>query len=114
MAGIKIDGLTLKQFFEDKAEWPGDTYYEEEEIFVDGEAVDADTDISKIADAAAVRIEQGVMYIEGNMEKAVSMPSRIRAWLKRRNSVRLLVEVPKEYEGAMRNAIKHHNGFVIS
>lgn len=113
MAGLKIDGLTLKQFLEDKAEWPGDTYYEEEEIFVDGVAVDADTDISKVYDGAAVAVNYGVMYLDGDMNKAVSMPSRIRAWLKKRSMVRLLVEVPREYEAAMRNAIKHHNGFVI-
>lgn len=113
MAGLKIDGLTLKQFFEDKAEWPGDTYYEEEEIFIDSVLADADTDISKIADNSVVKIEQGVMYLDGAMEKAVFMPTRIRAWLKKRDSVRLIVEVPKKYEASMRNAIKHHGGFVI-
>jgi hypothetical protein len=113
---VKTDGATIKRYLADEGAeaWPKETYYEEEEILVNGAATDMDFDLSLVDDAALVEIKGGAVLMGGDPEKCIAMTTHFKRWLRRQNTVMLLVEVSKEYEASLRNAIPAHNGKVLS
>jgi hypothetical protein len=113
---MKTDGATFKRYMEDNSPgvWPNETYYDDSLILVNGEDKGHDFDLATVADTDVIEIKYGVVFMEGDIEKDVAMTTHFRRWLRKQTTVRLLVEVPKEYEAGMRNAIKYHSGTVIS
>jgi class 3 adenylate cyclase len=114
--GVKTNGETIKRYLGDTSlqAWPKDTYYEEDEILINGVLADMDTDLSVVADDAIIEIKGGAVLMEGDQEKCVAMTTHFRRWLKKQSHVTLLVEVHRDYVDAMRNAVEAHGGKVIS
>jgi hypothetical protein len=114
---VKTDGATFKRYFKDDSPraWPKDTYFDDDLILVDGEdSGDKEIDLSEIADSAVVEIKAGTVLIDADPEKAVAMTTHFKRWLKKQNTVTLLVEVPREKESAVRVAVMETGGKVIA
>jgi hypothetical protein len=113
---VKTDGATIKRYLADQSPeaWPEETYYEDDEIIVNGMSADMDFDLFTVDDLAAIEIKGGSVLMEGDPEKCVAMTTHFKRWLRRQEHVRLLVEVHRDYADAMRNAVEAHNGKVIA
>lgn len=102
---IKTTGAEFKAFYSDKIAWPEGAWHEEETITVDGK-VDDDYDIEKIADAAKVTIEGGIVFKNDQATNGPTMEFHFRAWRKRQNTATLSVTVDKAKEAQLRELLK--------
>lgn len=111
----KTTGAEFKAFYEDPAYWPetveeGDPpYHDDTVIEVDGAALDDDADYLAIPDTAVVVIRYGYV-VNPAQGHAETFEEYFRHWLARQTTVRLVVEVPKAQEAAVRDAIKAAGG----
>lgn len=89
---IKTTGSEFKAFYSDKTAWPEGAWHEEE--------------VEKIADAAKVTIEGGIVFKNDQATDGPTMESLFRAWRKRQNTATLSVTVDKAKEAQLRELLK--------
>ena len=114
---IKTDGATFKRYLADESPeaWPKDTYYDEDDILVDGEnANEQDLDLAKIADTAVVKINYGTVLMGGDSDRMIPMSTHFKRWLKKQTTTTLLVEVAIINADSMRATIKAAGGKVVN
>ena len=95
---IKTTGAEWTQFMSDP--WPDDKWMDDEQLEVDGEPFEGDTD--GIPDTAVVKIVAGVVY-DGDKER--SLVAEFAAWRKRQNTETFTVIADKSKVAAVNAAI---------
>ncbi len=117
---VSLSGRDFKAFYNDQEVWSGDgAYLDEMQLFVDevlyngqhagGDYVDGD--VEKIPDEAKVRLDYGSFFKTGDSDPA-DLVSVVRRWLKKRDSVTLIVSAPQAKLEAIRAAIKAAGGSI--
>ena len=89
---IKTTGAEFSRFYSDPSMWPEGAWHEEE--------------VEKIADAAKVTIEGGIVFKNDQAPDGPTMESHFRAWRKRQNTATLSVSVDKAKEAQLRELLK--------
>lgn len=111
----RTTGAEFKRFMTDPAYWPndaGDTYYDEEELVVNGAPLDSETDIETLADDDVVTIEGGIVFSPLWVGKEPSFEAFFKQWRKKQTSVTLLIECDRAVLEAVKAAIKAAGGKV--
>lgn len=107
---MKTTGLEWKKFHMDDREWPNDSWYEDEEVRVDGDILSCDFDFNLIPANAIVSVSGGVFY-DGN-NSPMALQTKFNRWRRKQKTTVLLVEVPKDKASAVSNAIAAAGGKV--
>ena len=109
----KTTGAEFKRFYDDKAFWPDDgTYHEDEKITVDGVA-NSDWNAEDIADAAQLTLRGGIVLGPKLTGKEPSFEAYFKRWKKLQNTASFAVECSNESKDAVIAAIKAAGGKVI-
>lgn len=110
---VKATGAELKAFYSDKTFWPDPgksvndhTWHEDEEILVDGVALDPDADIMGVADDAKAVIAGGVVRgPKWGDSEGPSFEAYFKKWRRRQGTAILVISVPKDRESALRSLL---------
>ena len=105
---MKTTGAVWKEYL---ASWPEGQWYDDCDETINGISVD-DFNGAEIPDDALVDFSTGVVFRNQDDTDGVSLTSHFRAWLKARDSITLVVQVPKGQEEALRAAVKGMKGNV--
>ena len=109
----KTTGAEFKRFYDDKAFWPDDgTYHEDETVFVDGAHVE-DWDAENMADTAQLTLSGGIVFGPKLTGKEPSFEAYFKRWKKLQNTASFAVECSNESKDAVIAAIKAAGGKVI-
>ena len=113
---VKTTGAEIKRFYHDKDFWPddnGDTYHDDEEIFVDGTSLDIEKSILDIPDSAVVRIRGGIVFGPMWDSNEPTFEAYFKQWKKRQTTVTLLIECDVTAADVVAAAIKVAGGKVV-
>lgn len=108
----KTTGAELKAFYNDAKFWPEGTWHEDESIFVDNVSADCFTDLSKVADDAAIILADGFVTDEAGRDLG-SFEGYFRKWRKLRATVSLVVETPRNNVENLRACIIAGGGKIV-
>jgi len=117
MACVKMTGADLKAFAADQSIWEGDSWWLEEDlILVDG------VDINEmepgvwenVADEAVVEVRGGLLTHSDVDKPERDLVKFVRRWLLHRNSVRIVIEVLRKNEAAVRESLRAQGLRVVS
>lgn len=111
MKPIKFSGKEWKAFMADP--WPDEWYFEEENLTVDGTAVDDNFDSSEVADSAAMTLSEGVIVRSAKEGDPLDLVKYFEAWRKKQSMATIVVEIPKENLEAFRLLVKQEGGKVL-
>lgn len=109
----KTTGAQLRAFFADPAAWPGEpgeSYYDDSVFIVNGEEVDEDFNPETVALDAIVSFDGMFCTLDGSGDKPLE--THFRQWLKKQNTVYILVKCDKRKEAMVRSAIKDAGGVI--
>jgi len=117
---VKANGAEVKAFYNDKAWWPEGVWHEEEEIEIDGVAIEeGQVDLGKdLSDISLVKIAGGCVFkeiagSEGHTTKDLgSFESYFKKWRAQQKTATFIVSCPKEKLDAIVEAIKAAGGKV--
>lgn len=112
---VKITGAQLLAFMNDKAAWPGedgDTWYEDALFAVNGVEVE-DYDPEQVPFDSIVSVTGGVVFGPELPNDGVSLETHLRRWIKRQNTVMLLVECSQQKVDEVKAAIKAAGGKIV-
>lgn len=113
---VMTTGAELKKFYNDKTAWPTGVWHEDEELEIDGVAIDRDKvelDIGKdIEDTAKVKVAGGFLMDDTGKDLG-TFENHFKKWRKAQTSVFVSVEIPKDKEEAVLAAIKAAGGRVV-
>jgi len=98
---VKLSGLNFNYFMTAEEPWEGDAWMEEEELLFDGKPWE---DGYPAPISSVVTIKSGTIRRTGDREDE-SLVVVARRWLKKQNTARLIVEVPRDKEAAARALI---------
>lgn len=116
---VKMTGAQFKRYHTDKdpQTWPGedngDTFYDEVVFYVDGVEQIDDIDHSSLSDSAIVAIQGGVIISTDSRIDGISVEAHARRWMKRQNTVVVMVECSKDQLEAVEAAVKGAGGKVV-
>lgn len=117
---LKTTGEELKAFYNDPEIFPEKAYQEDFLVYVNGETFFAEglvspnwrnAPISSIPDSADVLIECGYIVYPKETKDVIKL---FQDWTKRRNTCRLLVEVPRKEVLTLTAVIEYAGGKVIT
>ena len=108
---IKTSGAMFKRFYNDNSAWPEDSWHEDEELLVNGEAC-GDGSLDGIPDDAAVILSGGVVFGLPNGTET-SMELHFKRWLKRQTTTVVLVECDQSAVDQVKAAVKAAGGRVL-
>ena len=103
---MKTTGALWKEYL---ASWPEDQWFDDSDETVNGQAGDA---VSDIPDDSVVEFTSGVVFKNTDDREGVSLTSHFRKWLKARDSLTLVVSIPKDAEAQFREAVRVCRGTV--
>ena len=106
---IRTNGAEWKAFC---AHLPANWWIEDAYITIEGKTADA-LDLSKIDDADILTISCGWLQLDQEGKNGKSLEQSLRFWRKRSDVTRIVVEVPKDREIAIREAIEKAGGTFI-
>lgn len=108
----KTTGAQFKRFYDDPNWWAADgsVWHEDADILVDGTAVGADFDPSQVPDSAVISISGGAVF---GVEGEPSLEAFFKRWLRKQETVVLVVEVTTSTADAVRAAIQAAGGKVL-
>ena len=112
---IKTNGLIWKRYYSDGNAWPDGWFHEDEIVIVNG-IVDDDEEciLSDIPDDAVVSVSGGAIYNADSELQRLSVEGHFRKWLKKQQSVSVLVEVHKNNLDALKSAIVAAGGKIVA
>lgn len=103
---VRLSGAEFKRFYADPAVWGANTYQDDALIRVDGvNALDAEINLSEVADAALVEIETGEV-VNGLPGVPEDLVDAVDWWRARQTTVQYLVPVPQEQVEAFQAALR--------
>jgi hypothetical protein len=94
---VVISGADFKLFYEDQEVWAKDVWHEDETVLIDGIEVGPDSwsaDVSVLSDTAVLTVSGGAIYRDS--DELDSFEGALRKWLRARETVRLVVELPRD------------------
>lgn len=103
---MKTTGALWKEYL---ASWPEAQWFDDSDETVNGQAGDA---VGDVPDDAVVEFTSGVVYENAEDREGVSLTSHFRKWLKARDSLTLVVSIPKDAEAQFREAVRACRGTV--
>lgn len=110
MKPVKVLGAVWKEFY--NAPWGEDAYHDDSHIQINGQDInDADLDLGKdVKDTDEVTVHYGALFgVPGHDDLA----EFLAAWLKKRTTATLVVEVPLDGREALVAAIRAAGGRVL-
>lgn len=102
---MKTTGALWNEYL---ASWPDGQWFDDSDETIDGDSGGVDI----VPDTAVVEFTCGVVFRNADDKEGTSLVSHFRKWLKARDSVTLVVSVPKEAEAKLREAVKGFKGSV--
>jgi len=114
----KTTGAEFKRWYTGPY-WEGNGMWHEEEIITvnGGEVGELDSDLNSVEDTDVLTISGGIIYdddaIPYDPENSKDFEKEFRKWRKQQNFVILLVQVPKSFEGELRDYLKTLKGKVL-
>lgn len=94
-----ILGASLIAFYADDSVWPEDSYQEDTLFLLNGKEV---TELPNLSPGDEVKILDGYFYSDDPDVDPVPLKTHYQRWLKKQNTVRLVVECDKSQEAALR------------
>jgi hypothetical protein len=107
---VKMTGAEWNAFYADPDAIKEGMWHEEEEIFVNGEPLEEDEDLSTLPDEAIVKVVGGVVYDQDYGSCGVPLKSCIRKWRGRQKTVWFACSAPKELAESVKAAITAAGG----
>lgn len=107
---IKTNGAEFKRFYNDDSTWPDGAWFEDEQLLVNGNFWELDTDA--IPDEATVKLSGGVVLGLPDFSEP-SVESYFRQWKKRQTLTTILVECDLSKLEEVKTAIKTAGGKVL-
>lgn len=119
---IRMSGLDFDEFLNDPNVWPGDTYMDEDVIFINGEAVGPDTEIlSTIKPTDRVVVEGGDICRfdeNGHMDRR-DLLDEMAAWIRKKKAkdraskiVSFVVKCPEDKLSEITRLVQEFGGTV--
>lgn len=108
---IKTSGAMFKRFYSDNSAWPDDSWHEDEELLVNGEAR-GDGSFDDIPDDATIVLSGGTVFGLPNGTET-SMELHLKRWLKRQTATVILVECDQSAVDQVKAAVKAAGGRVL-
>ena len=106
---VECKGKEGKEFY--NSPWGEDAFHEDSYVKVNGKTVSDDFDLSRdVKDEDTVTVVYGNLY---GVEGYTDLGEYLGAWLKKRTTTTIVVEVAKEKEAAVRAAIESIGAKVI-
>ena len=102
---VKTTGAEWKKFYRDDSVWPKDSYYQDEEITVDGAEWNWELDIMTVSDSAILRVSGGVVFLKDDDDNQPSLEAHFKRWRKKQNTALILCEAPKDRAAGVEAAI---------
>lgn len=109
---VKTTGAEFKRFYNDPEFWPEGAWHDDDLVLVDGVEQD-DIDVDKIADAAKVTIQAGVVLMSESDDEGVAFDAYFRRWRKSQTTRTIVVEADASKLDAIMAAIKSAGGNVL-
>ena len=107
---LRTSGAEWKAFC---ASLPDGWRHEEDNIVVDGVAYFGSMDLDHVADDAVMTISGGILHLAKDGNSGKSLEYTMRFWRKRSGVTRIVVEVSKEHENDVREAVEKAGGKCI-
>ena len=107
---LRTSGAEWKAFC---ASLPEGWMHEDDTITVDDKPDNGDMDLDHVPDDAVMTISGGVLYMNQEGKDGKSLEYTMRFWRKRSGTTRIVVEVSKEQENDVREAIAKAGGKFI-
>ena len=106
---VKTTGFEFKRFYFDPEWWPDGTWHDEEEVTIDGKVADGETDLGEVSDNSIMVIQRGVVFSRTGKDLG-SLEDHFKRWRKKQVTVSFVVEVHRDKEVAVREAIRAAGG----
>jgi len=110
---VKTTGSLFKKFYDDPSVWLDGYYHDDTVITVDGKLDEGDIDLAEVQDAAVVVVSSG-WIINADGAAVVDFGAALKRWLKKQDTVSLVVECDASVLEAVKAAIKAAGGKAIS
>lgn len=110
---VKTTGSLFKKFYADATVWLEGYYHDDTVITVDGKLDEGYVDLSEVKDAAVIVVSSG-WIIDGDGAAVVDFGTALKRWLKKQDTVSLIVECDASQVEAVKAAIKAAGGKVLS
>jgi len=113
---VKMSGADFKAFVADDTIWPDSIlgWLEDEEVTVNGKINDEDEAWDKCEPGDLIVIIAGsIRFLDRNKDD-IELTTLAKRWLKKNNTVTLLVEVTRDNEDGLRSRIKLEGGKVLN
>ena len=107
---LRTSGSEWKAFC---ASLPDGWWHEEDMITVDGKSADDSVDLNCVADNAVMTISGGILHLDQEGNNGKSLEYTFRFWRKRSDVTRIVVEVSKDRENDVRQAVEKAGGKCI-
>jgi hypothetical protein len=95
---IKMKGVEWNKFYNDDSFWKEGVWYEDLSITVGGFEVE---DHDLIDDAAAIKIDGGVIHFDEEATQSISFESAFRKWRKAQKVAYITIEIPNDGNGSV-------------
>ena len=107
---LRTSGAEWKAFC---ASLPDGWMHEDDIITVDGKSDDGNMDLDNVPDNSVMTISGGILFLDQTGKDGKSLEYSIRCWRKRAGTTRIVVEVSKDKENDVREAVEKAGGKCI-
>ena len=112
MPVIRTFGAEFKAW--ENSDWGSpDAWWDDYQLFVNGEEVGLDYDTSTIPDDATVEVHDGVLFLDAMGKKDMHPKTHFDRWKKAQTNAAVLVDLPKGKLEELKAAVKALGGKVI-
>ncbi|MFW6855414.1 hypothetical protein ACODYM_29405 [Burkholderia gladioli] len=109
---VNTTGAEFKRFYNDPTIWKKDVWHDDVILMVDGVQLDEGSELDQMLDAAIVKIESGVVYLNGDASDDVPLDALFRRWRRTQTHRVMQVEVPTARYDELRAAFTALGGKV--
>ena len=111
---IKTNGLIWKRYYSDDEAWPEGWYHDDDGVVTINGVCDDDLGLDNVPDDAVVSVSGGAIYNADSELQRLSVEGHFRKWLKKQQSVSVLVEVHKNNLDTLKAAIVAAGGKIVA